>query len=567
MTVPKTGATSHTPDWNAVNWRAANKMVRRLQARIVKATQASKWHKVKALQHLLTHSYSGKVLAVRRVTENQGKNTPGIDGETFDTPEKKAQAVQQLRRRGYQPQPLRRVHIPKRNGKTRPLGIPTMHDRAMQALYLLALEPVAETTADPNSYGFRRARSVADAVEQCFVVLAKRASPQWILEADIKSCFDTISHAWLLDHIPMDKIVLRKWLKAGYLEGSTVHPTEEGTPQGGIISPVLANLTLDGLERKLLELYPKGSYRARKTKSRINVIRYADDFIVTGGTKELLEREVKPVIEQFLKERGLALSQEKTRLTHIDNGFDFLGHHFRKYRGKLLVKPSKTNVKRFLCELRDIIKKNKTERAISLITQLNPKVRGWTNFYRHVVSATTFSQVDRALFESLWRWAKRRHPNKNLHWCRSKYFGRVGERNWVFVGTALEDQQPKQVYLLSAAKTPITRHLKIKGEANPFDPAWESYFEARLAREMTLMLRGKRSLLGLWQEQRGLCPRCQQTITSLTGWHSHHITWRSHGGSDGLENRVLLHPTCHQQVHSRNLSVAKPRPVKGVMKA
>jgi RNA-directed DNA polymerase len=194
-------------------------------------------------------------------------------------------------------------------------------------------------------------------------------------------------------------------------------------------------------------------------------------------------------------------------------------------------------------------------------------VRGWTNFYCHVVSAATFSQVDRALFESLWRWAKRRHPNKNLHWCRNKYFGRVGERNWVFVGTVIEDQQPKQVYLLSATKTSITRHVKIKGEANPFDPAWECYFEARLAREMTLTLRGRRSLLRLWQEQRGLCPLCQQPITSLTGWHSHHLTWRSRGGSDALENRVLLHPTCHQQVHSRNLSVAKPRPVKGVRKA
>src|SRR2546425_5763472 len=236
---------------------AINRNVRRLQGRIVQATKESRWGRVRALQRLLTHSYSGKVLAVRRVTENNGKETPGVDQEIWDTPEKKIQAVHALKRRGYRSQPLRRVYIPKADGKTmRPLGIPTMIDRAQQAVHLLALDPVVETTADRNSYGFRQQRSCADAIEQCFKTL-RNAKTQWILEGDIKSCFDEISHEWLLAHVPMDKVILRKWLKAGFMEKHILYPTEAGSPQGGICSPVLANLTLDGLERVLRERFPK----------------------------------------------------------------------------------------------------------------------------------------------------------------------------------------------------------------------------------------------------------------------------------------------------------------------
>src|SRR5450755_4541833 len=226
------GAASHmTTDWQAIDWYQAHRNVKRLQARIVKATQEGKWGKVKALQRLLTHSFSGKVLAVKRVTENQGKNTPGVDRIIWNTPHKKINAIYSLRQRDYHPQPLRRIYIPKKNGKKRPLGIPVMKCRSMQALYLLALDPVAETTADPNLYGFRPGRSTADAIEQCFKVLGKQASPQWILEGDIKGCFDAISHEWLFTHIPMEKAILKKWLKAGYMEQHVLYPTEAGTPQ------------------------------------------------------------------------------------------------------------------------------------------------------------------------------------------------------------------------------------------------------------------------------------------------------------------------------------------------
>src|SRR5215469_14035707 len=328
-------------------------------------------------------------------TENAGKKTPGVDGEIWDTPEKKAQAVHALKRNGYRVQPLRRVCIPKKSdSKTmRPLGIPTMKDRAMQALHLLALAPVGETIADPNSYGFREQRSCADAIGQCFLAL-RSANTQWVLEGDIKACFDRISHNWLLAHVPMDRTILQKWLKAGYMEKHVLHETTDGTPQGGIISPALANYALDGLERILKDKYPTGALKSfGGLCPSVNFIRYADDFVITGRTKELLEGKVRPIVEKFLQERGLELSPTKTVITHVEKGFDFLGQHVRRYpNGKLLIKPSKKNVGTFLKGIRRIIKDAHGVPAADLIDQLNPKIRGWANYHRHVVSKRTPEQ-------------------------------------------------------------------------------------------------------------------------------------------------------------------------------
>ncbi len=559
------GAASHGAEkWHSIDWAKAHRIARRLQARIVKATQEGKRGKVKALQRLLTHSFSGKALAVKRVTENQGKRTPGVDGKTWNTPQEKAVAIQMLRQRGYHPKPLRRIYIPKSNGGKRPLSIPCMSCRAMQALYLLALDPVAETTADPNSYGFRKERSPADAIEQCFKALGKARSPQWILEGDIKACFDKISHDWLLTHIPMDKSILRKWLKAGFMEKQVLHPTEEGTPQGGICSPVIANLALDGLERKLLERYPKPKtgYNAK-----VNFVRFADDFIVTGISKELLEQEVKPLVEQFMRERGLTLSAEKTVITHIEDGFDFLGQNVRKYHGKLIIKPSRKNVSTFLRKVRTLIKTSKQATAGNLIVQLNLLIRGWANYHQHVVSKVTFAKVGHAIFKALWRWAKRRHPNKSKQWIKERYFKSITGKNWVFYGLLATKEGVVENYLLHPAYVPIKRHVKIKGEANPYDPAWEVYFEKRLGVKMVHNLKGKRQLIALWKEQKGICPICQQKITKLTGWHNHHLVWRVNGGKDTADNRVLLHPNCHRQVHNQRLEVVKPRPARGGRKA
>jgi RNA-directed DNA polymerase len=562
---------SEAREWYAIHWPTIQRNVRRLQVRIAQATKAGRWGKVRALQRLLTHSYSGKVFAVRRVTENDGKKTPGVDQEIWDTPEKKIQAVHELKRRGYQPQPLRRVYIPKSDGKTmRPLGIPTMIDRAMQALHLFALDPVAETTADKNSYGFRQQRSCADAIEQSFNAL-NSATTQWVLEGDIRSCFDKISHDWLLAHVPMDRAVLQKWLKSGYMDKHVFHGTTEGTPQGGIISPVLANCALDGLERVLKENYPGRPLKSFGGKNpSVNFVRYADDFIITSKSKELLEGEVKPLVEQFLQKRGLELSPTKTVITHVEKGFDFLGQNVRRYpNGKLLIKPSKKNVKTFLGGIRKTIKAALGSPAADLINKLNPKIRGWANYHRHVVSKRTFSRVDYEIFSSLWRWARRRHPKKNWRWIKAKYFEQRGIRNWTFTGEMCDDQgRPFKVRLLLARDTPIRRHVKVKSEANPYDLAYETYFEKREADHMQVTFQGSRFLRFLWYEQRGLCLVCNTKITRLSGWHLHYCVPRLKGGSTSAENRVLLHPECHDRVHHLHLSVSKPRhPQAGVRSA
>jgi RNA-directed DNA polymerase len=436
----------------------------------------------------------------------------------------------------------------------------------MQALYLLALDPIAETLGDTNSYGFRQQRSAADAIEQCFTALSRKNSAQWILEGDIKACFDRISHKWLFTHIPMEKAILKKWLKAGFIDKDVLHATEEGTPQGGICSPVLANMTLDGLEKKLREQFPKPPRKSSKEK--VNFVRFADDFLITAKSREVLENEVKPLVEVFLRARGLELSPEKTLITHMEDGLDFLGQHRRNYHGKLLITPSRKSIHTFRERIRKVVKENKQATAGNLIAQLNPKIRGWANYHRHVVSKETFAKVDHAIFCTLWQWAKRRHPNKPLKWIKKKYFTSIEEQNWVFHGEILGQEgifQP--IRLFKAKSVAIQRHIKIQSEANPYDPQWETYFEKRLDVKMAHHLTGKRTLLSLWKQQGGLCPLCNQKITKLTGWHSHHIIWRSLGGGDGAANRVLLHPDCHERLHRQRLTVSKPRPSRGVRKA
>jgi RNA-directed DNA polymerase len=318
------------------------------------------------------------------------------------------------------------------------------------------------------------------------------------------------------------------------------------------------------------EQYPKNNKKHRVAK--VNFIRFADDFVITGNSREVLEQEVKPLVEHFMKERGLTLSPEKTIITHIEEGFDFLGQTIRKYphgkQHKLLITPSKKNIHTFLEKIRETIKTNQSASAGALILQLNPKIRGWANYHRHVVSSATFKSVDCAIYQCLWQWAQRRHRNKSAQWIKRKYFRSVGEKNWVFCGE-IEGKEGKTqaVRLFYAASLPIERHVKIKGDANPYDSQWEVYFEERLGVRMAHNLQGRRKLLHLWEQQQGMCPICQQKITKITGWHNHHIIWRSLGGSDHMDNRVLLHPNCHRQVHSQRLNVVKPRSAKGVRKA
>lgn len=476
MGKPKTGAPSaSTAKWEAVDWPLIKAHVSRIQMRIAKAEREGRHCKVKSLQWLLTHSYYAKLLATRRVTQNRGKKTPGVDGVIWETSQQKMEAVATIRRRNYQPQPLRRIYIPKKDGSKRPLSIPTMLDRAQQAIHLMALEPVVEVIADKNSYGFRPDRSCADAIEQCFLALAKKKSAHWVLEGDIKSCFDKISHTWLLDNTLMDKVMLKKWLKAGYWENGKIHPMEEGTPQGGIISPCLLVNVLAGLESaiKTVAIQP----------DKVNVCVYADDFIVTGASQEVLENKVKPAIQAFLAKRGLTLSETKTKITHIDTGFDFLGFNIRKYKEKLLIKPSKASVKRFLGTIRELIRKSVGVATSELIQKLNQKIRGWCNYFRHVVAKDIFSKVDHYIFKALQHWIKRRHPKKSVQWRNNIYFRHEGNRHWIFFAKirTKEKKTMQTIDLFRASQVQIKRHVKIRSQATPYDTVFKEYFDKRHA--------------------------------------------------------------------------------------
>jgi len=472
MTTVNVGASSNkVSDWQAIDWPKVRRNVGRLQLRIAKAIRADKHGKAQALSWLLTHSRSAKLLAVKRVTENRGAKTPGVDNKLWRTDRQKYAAVQDLKRRNYRPLPLRRHYIPKKNGKLRPLSIPTLRDRAMQALHALALKPIAETLGDRNSYGFREGRSCADAIGQCFCALAKSYAPVWVLEGDIKACFDRISHNWLLANIPMDTRTLRLWLQAGYWEKNRLFPTSEGTPQGGIISPLLANLTLDGMEQAIRS-------RIKIRHDQVNFIRYADDFVVTARNKETLEQIVKPAVVAFLAERGLELSEQKTTITHIEAGFNFLGQNVRKYSNKMVIKPAKDGLKALVQKTRECIKGMHGQTAATLISKLNPIIRGWANYHRHVCSRKTFWVADHIIHHQVLLWAWRTHPNKPYGWLRRKYLtlgGTFGFATRISTGTGAN----QVLRLYSIAKTVIERHIKVRGEANPYDPVYTQYFERR----------------------------------------------------------------------------------------
>ena len=553
-------ASSHRPTgWQSIDWRRIDRQVRTTQMRIAKATQEGDWRRVKALQRSLTRSFSARALAVRRVTENQGKRTAGVDRVLWDTPTCKWEAVSAIKQqRGYKPQPLRRVYIPKANGKERPLGIPTMRDRAMQALHLLGLEPVVESQSDPNSYGFRRNRSTADAMSQLFVCLSQKASAGWVLEADIEGCFDHINHEWLVSHVRMDRAILNKWLKAGVVYKGQLASTEAGTPQGGIISPTLANVALNGLESDLLAHLVASVGKTKAEKLKVNVVRYADDFVITGASQDVLETVVRPWVEAFLAQRGLRLSAAKTRVTHIDQGFDFLGWSFRKYSGTLLIKPSRKNVTAFYGKVREIVRSNLMVPQEELIQRLNPVLRGWAQYHRPVVAKETFSKLDSLLWWRLTRWARRRHPNKSPKWVTEKYWSDIQGRTEFAARTRSDGGEPGWRRLVRLADTAIVRHRKVTGGYNPFDPRWEAYGENLRAQRLLSSRAYNKQWAALFLSQHGRCALCDGAITEESGWHDHHLVPRVAGGSDALANRVLLHPVCHHRVHACGLHVAKP---------
>lgn len=552
-------ASSDFPDtWANIDWHRVQGNVRAMQHRLAKATMEGQWRKVKSLQRWLSHSFCAKALAVRRVTENQGKRTAGVDQQLWNTPKQKYAAIATLSKRRYRPLPLRRVYIPKANGKERPLGIPTMRDRAMQALHLLSLDPVLETVSDPNSYGFRKNRCTADAMSQIRLQTSRQTNAQWVLDADIEGFFDNINHEWMIKNVRMDKTILQKWLKSGVVYRRQLQATNAGTPQGGIISPALANWTLNGLEAELSRHLAAKFGKTKSASLKVGVVRYADDFVVTGVSQELLETEIKPWVETFLAQRGLKLSTAKTRIVHVDEGFDFLGWNFRKYKGKSITKPSKKNVKAFYEKLRQTVANNLGGTQEDLILQLNPILRGWAQYHHPVTAKQTFSRIDALLFWRLMRWAKRRHPNKDREWVSRKYWRSFKNRNWVFATDVEVNGKKVVMELYSLASTPIRRHKKIKGAYNPYDPNWEMYGETLRTERLLENKSYRKEWAKLYADQRGLCAHCGYAMDVETGWHDHHIVYRMDGGSDALGNRVLLHPVCHSKIHDLGIYVQKP---------
>ena len=474
-------------NWNTIPWKKVIHEVTRQQRRIAKAVQQKQFGRAKALMYLLSKSLYAKLLAVYRVTNNKGGNTPGVDGKLWLNGIEKLHQAKNLTAKGYSPKPLRRVYIEKKNGKKRPLGIPTLKDRAMQTLYAIALEPFAEAKADPNSYGFRPRRSCNDAIAQCFLMLCRKVSAEWIFEADIKACFDEISHKWMIDNLPVNKSILKKWLKAGYMEKKQLFPTIKGTPQGGTISPLLMNMVLDGMETALKKQFPK--WHGKK----VNMVRYADDFVITAKSKEIIENEIKPFIIEFLKERGLTLSAEKSKITHINNGFDFLSQNVRKYKGKLVIRPSKNSIQSFKDKIKAIIKSSRGIPAHALIRKLNPVIRGWSNYHKGICSKKPFNRLETFIWWQVRRWAKYQHGNKNRWWIFRRYF-----KTGYFSDQHTTEKGTKTYRLYKISKVPIIYHVKVKSKASPYLQEYDKYFFQRTK----------------WRQD--IAKKCRQTTTFVS---------------------------------------------------
>ena len=542
--------------WSDVDWTATEAVVRRIQERIFRAAKAGDGARAANLQKLLARSRSAKLLAIRQVTQrNAGRNTPGIDGVVCGTPEDRVALLEGgLGFRGYKPQPVRRVYIPKANGKLRPLGIPTVRDRVMQAVVKLALEPEWETRFEANSYGFRPGRCTMDAIEAIFIALGQKGSSRWIFDADISGCFDAIAHKPLLLKLPTFTRTIERWLKAGSIDMGAWHASEAGTPQGGILSPVLANVALDGMERLFgcedNDGNPVKAVTKRGMDKSVVLIRYADDFLVTAPSKEVLERYVRPKVEAFLAERGLTLNQEKTRIVSIDAGFDFLGFTARKFHdGKLLIRPEKAKVLAHLREIKAYLDASKQIPAGAVVRALTPVIRGWTMYYRHACSARSFSYVDHRVWQMLWAWARRRHPTKSKGWVKARYFRPTRSRVWNFADAAV----PGAAMLPWYSDTKIIRHIKVRGRSSPLDPDARPYWDERRRRrlEARSLSRRRQDLL---RTQGYACAACGVPFDpdeDIGLMDEHHAKPRHQGGGNETGSLRLLHRWCHHRHHQR----------------
>lgn len=554
-------------DFNSINWYKCQKELARIQEKVAVAYMNKDKNKVIKYQELIIKSFAARALAVKKVITNRGKNTAGIDRERWDTAKQKMDAIIKLGEinpNNYIAKPLKRIYIPKANGGKRPLSIPCMFDRAMQALYAFSLDPIAECTSDSKSYGFRKYRGCLDAIKYTHNILSKNYSPRNILEGDIKGFFDNISHEWILKNIPMNKKILKQFLEAGFIELNKFNETTTGVPQGGIISPIIANMVLNGLEQAI-----KDSVRKLKggiEKQKTNIVRYADDFIVTCISKEIITEKIIPTIIEFLQIRGIKLNMEKTKITDIEKGFDFLGFNIRKYKykennivkEKLLTKPSKKAIKSFKDKISYLIKKHNKLDGVRLTLLLNPIIRGWGNYYSSGASKEIFNQMDHYIWICLWKWARRKNPRMGTNKIKNLYFKKLNERDWMF---------PKEqgTYLIKMAKIPIIRHKLVSNSKNPYlSENYEYYENRRIKKHLDFnTLKTK-----LYLKTKGLCLVCNTPLEPDQELDIHHILPKKEGGADNIKNLILLHTTCHKQVTFNRLESIKARNRKlGIIKS
>lgn len=547
-----------TYEWHQLPWRKLEVTVFKLERRIYKASQAGDIRRVHRLQKLLLKSRAAKLLAVRRITQdNQGKNTAGIDGIKALTPHQRGALAAQL---GTLPtgRPTRRVWIPKPGkDEQRPLSIPTLHDRALQALVKLVLEPEWEARFEPNSYGFRPGRSVHDAIGAIFIAIEKQ--PKYALDADIAKCFDRIDQQALLRKIktfPTLNRLVKAWLQAGVLDNGVFTETTTGTPQGGVASPLLANIALHGLEEFIRSQFPARTRRnpaqpGRQLHWQPQIIRYADDLVILHRDRTVIE-QCRRLTQAWLQDIGLKLSEQKTRIAHTlekiegEAGFNFLGFQVRQYRAskyntargrgfKTLITPSQEAVKRHWATLSALISQHKAAKQANLIGILNPIIAGWANYYSAVVSTKTFRLLDHRLYEKLRRWAFFRHPRKSRRWAIQRYWDTTPGKSWAF-------RDSNGPTLNQHTHVPIVRHVKVQGQASPYDGNW-SYWAAR---------RGKypgvsRRLAALLKKQAGHCEACGLCFTPEALIELHH---RDGNRSDNRYiNLAVVHRHCHDQIH------------------
>lgn len=542
--------TERTTDWNSIDWKNANHVVRRLRQRIFKATRDGDTKRVRNLQKLLMSSYSNIVLSVRRVTQlNSGKRTAGVDKLLVLTTAARGTLVDILTKFiPWKPLPVKRVYIRKSNGKQRPLGIPCVIDRCLQAIVKNALEPYWEAQFERTSYGFRPKRGVHDAIERIHSMSKANSTKSWVVDADIEGCFDNIAHYPLekaIGNFPARKLI-HQWLKAGYVDKGVFHDTESGVPQGGIISPLLANIALHGMESALGIRYDKQGH----TLGNRGIVRYADDLVVFCKSQEDALRVVD-ILSHWMKVRGLALSKSKTQIVHLTQGFNFLGFNIRWYEDKntklgrkVLIKPSKECLQDVRNQIRQVWLENKSSNVNYLISKLNPIIRGVANYYRTVVSSHIFRKLDTWMFVRQNRYAKRMHPKKSSGWRKYKYWGRLNlDRNdyWVF-----GDKRTGQ-YLLKFSWFTINRHTMVKGDACYDNPDLREYWELRSVKQTKTLIPSHQKLA---QKQGYKCHVCGESLFNDEPLQKHHKVPRSKGGKDSYANLELMHYYCHQQLHS-----------------